>query len=131
MSQENNVLSPASPDRLLSLLLELGTEEIPARFLPPALTLLRVNTESLLNEHLIGFTDVKAFATPRRLTVLVKGIPSMQRDSVREVFGPSKKAAFDESGNPTRAATGFAQSHGIDVADLVIKNKDKGEYVAA
>ncbi len=131
MSQENNSSPPASADRLSSLLLEMGTEEIPARFLPPALTMLRDNTDSIFNEYLIDFSGIRTYATPRRLVVLVKGIPAMQKDRVKEVFGPSRKAAFDESGRPTRAATGFAQSQGVEVADLVIKNKDKGEYVAA
>ena len=131
MSQINSTSSPTQPDRLSSLLLEIGTEEIPARFLPPALAMLRDNTESLFNDSLIGCADIKTYATPRRLTVLVKGIPPMQKDRVKDVFGPSKKAAFDESGNPTRAAAGFAQSQGVEVADLVIRNKDKGEYVAA
>ena len=130
MSRKNSAAPPA-PDRLSSLLLELGAEEIPARFLPPALTMLRDNTESILNEYLIAFSDIRTYATPRRLTVLVKGLPSMQKERVKEVFGPSRKAAFDESGNPTRAAAGFAQSQGVEVADLVIRNKDKGEYVAA
>lgn len=147
MSEEISVVGPPNgeqsqqnPDatgyqpivtRHSSLLLEIGTEEIPARFLPPALTMLRENTGSLFNEYLIGFSDIKTYATPRRLTVMVKGIPAMQRDRIKEVYGPSKKAAFDEAGDPTRAATGFAQSQGVNVADLVIKNKDKGEYVAA
>jgi len=131
MSPENGTIPPVPPERLSSLLLEMGTEEIPARFLPPALAMLRDNTESIFNDSLIGFSDIRTYATPRRLTVLVKGIPPMQKDRVKEVFGPSKKAAFDESGNPTRAAAGFAQSQGVEVADLVIKNKDKGEYVVA
>jgi glycyl-tRNA synthetase beta chain len=131
MSQQNNTTPPAQPDRLSSLLFEIGTEEIPARFLPPALAMLRDNTESLFNEFLIDFTDIKTYATPRRLAVLVKGIPSMQKDRVKEVFGPSKKAAFDESGAPTKAAAGFAQSQGVQVADLTVRHKDKGEYVVA
>jgi glycyl-tRNA synthetase beta chain len=109
----------------------MGTEEIPARFLPPALTMLRDNTKSILGESLISFSHIRTYATPRRLAVLVKGIPPMQQDRVKEVFGPSRKAAFDESGKPTRAASGFAQSQGVEVADLVIRTKDKGEYVAA
>ncbi len=131
MQQTNSSAVPPQPDRLSSLLLEMGTEEVPARFLPPALAMLRDNTESIFNDSLIGFTDIQTYATPRRLTVLVKGIPPMQKDRAKEVFGPSKKAAFDESGNPTRAAAGFAQSQGVEVADLVIRNKDKGEYVVA
>ena len=121
----------AAPIHNSSLLLEIGTEEIPARFIPPALSMLKSNTESIFEEYSIGFSDMKAYATPRRLALLVKGIPPMQKDRVKEVYGPAKKAAFDEHGTPTRAAAGFAQSQGIDVNDLVIKKKEKGEYVVA
>jgi glycyl-tRNA synthetase beta chain len=114
-----------------SLLLEIGTEEIPARFIPPALNMLRGNTESIFHEYLIGCSEIKTYATPRRLTVMVKGIPPLQKDRIKEVYGPSRKVAYDEQGNPTKAATGFAQSQGIEVSRLVIKKKDKGEYVAA
>ncbi|MCL5024702.1 MAG: glycine--tRNA ligase subunit beta [Nitrospirae bacterium] len=131
MPQNDSAGPSPSPERLSSLLLELGTEEIPARFLPPALTLLRTATESLFVERLIGFSEIKTYATPRRLTALVKGIPRMQQGSVREVFGPSKKVAFDASGNPTKAATGFARSQGVEVTELVVRTTDKGEYVAA
>jgi glycyl-tRNA synthetase beta chain len=121
----------AAPIPNSSLLLEIGTEEIPARFIPPALVMLKSNTESIFEEYSIGFSDMKAYATPRRLALLVKGIPPMQKDRVKEVYGPAKKAAFDEHGSPTRAAVGFAQSQGIDVNDLVVRKKEKGEYVVA
>lgn len=121
----------AAPISDSSLLLEIGTEEIPARFIPPALSMLKSNTESIFEEYSIGFSDMNAYATPRRLALLVKGIPPMQKDSVKEVNGPAKKAAFDEHGTPTRAAIGFAQSQGIGVDELVVKRKEKGEYVVA
>ena len=121
----------AAPILNSSLLLEIGTEEIPARFIPPALSMLKGNTESIFEEYSIGFSDMKAYGTPRRLALLVKGIPPMQKDRVKEVYGPSKKAAFDEHGTPTRAAVGFAQSQGIGVNDLVVRKKEKGEYVVA
>ena len=131
MAEKDSALPALTPDRLSSLLLEMGTEEIPARFLPPALTMLKENTESLFAGHLIRFSDVRTYATPRRLAVLVKGIPSLQEDRIKEVFGPSRKVAFDAAGNPTKAAIGFAQSQGVAVKDLVMRSKDKGEYVAA
>ncbi|HWR58927.1 MAG TPA: glycine--tRNA ligase subunit beta [Thermodesulfovibrionales bacterium] len=125
-------MAPKSPvDSPSSLLLEIGTEEIPARFLPSALMQLRDNAESLLNDHLIGFSEIKTYATPRRLALLAKGIPAMQKERVKEVLGPSKKVAFDENGAPTKAALGFAQSQGIEASSLTIKKKDKGEYVVA
>lgn len=114
-----------------SFLLEIGTEDLPARFIPPAIKQLKENTEKILKENHIKFSEIKTFGTPRRLAIIAEGIPQMQEDRTKEVFGPSKKAAFDENGRPTKAATGFAQSQGISVGSLVIKNRDKGEYVVA
>lgn len=127
--KEKENVAPSTP--LSSLLLEIGTEEIPARFLPPALRILKENAASLFNDYLISFSEVKTYATPRRLAVLVEGIPPLQEDRVKEVLGPAKKVAFDEQGNPTKAAAGFAQSQGVKVTDLVVKKKEKGDYVVA
>jgi glycyl-tRNA synthetase beta chain len=114
-----------------SFLLEIGTEDLPARFITPALLQLKENTESILRENYIRFTQIKTYGTPRRLTVIADGIPSVQEDRIREIFGPSKKAAFDENGRPTKAVKGFANSLGVNVEDLIIKSKDRGEYVVA
>ncbi|OGW45436.1 MAG: glycine--tRNA ligase subunit beta [Nitrospirae bacterium RBG_13_41_22] len=123
MTQTRNYNSP--------LLLEIGTEDLPARFLPPAIQQLKENSEMIFKENHIRFSDIKTYGTPRRLAMIADGIPLMQEDRTKEVFGPSKKVAFDEKGNPTRAATGFANSQGVSVEGLIIKNKDRGEYVVA
>lgn len=114
-----------------SLLLEIGTEDIPARFLPSAIQQLKENTETIFKENHIRFLEVKTLGSPRRLTMIAHGVPPMQEDRIKEIFGPSKKAAFDAEGSPTKAATGFANSQGISVEKLIVKNKDKGEYVVA
>ncbi|MDI6743784.1 MAG: glycine--tRNA ligase subunit beta [Thermodesulfovibrionales bacterium] len=114
-----------------SLLLEIGTEDIPARFLPSAIQQLKENTETIFKENHIRFSAVKTLGSPRRLAVIAAGIPPMQEDRVKEIFGPSKKAAFDTDGRPTKAAAGFARSQGISIEKLIVKKKDKGEYVAA
>jgi len=114
-----------------SFLLEVGTEDLPARFLTPALRQMKDNTGKMLKDSHIQFSDVRIFGTPRRLAAVADGIHPMQEDTTREVFGPSKKAAFDESGRPTKAAIGFARSQRVSVESLVIKNKDRGEYVVA
>ncbi|HET6513931.1 MAG TPA: glycine--tRNA ligase subunit beta [Thermodesulfovibrionales bacterium] len=113
------------------LLLEIGTEEIPARFIPGALVMLKEKTIAAFNEYSIDFADIRTLATPRRLTLLVKGVPAMQKDRTREVYGPPRKAAFDTDGKPTKAAVGFAASQGVEVASLVTRVKDKGEYLVA
>jgi glycyl-tRNA synthetase beta chain len=115
----------------LSFILEIGTEDLPARFLTPALQQMKDNTAKILKDSRIRFSDVKVFGTPRRLAAIVEGIHPMQEDTTREVFGPSRKAAFDEGGMPTKAAIGFAGSQRVSVESLVIKNKDRGEYVVA
>lgn len=114
-----------------SLLLEIGTEEIPARFLPGAISDLKDIAINIFDEYRIGYKDIMTYATPKRLVLIMNGVTSIQKDVVREVFGPSKKAAFDDQGNPTKAATGFANSLGIKVSELTIKHKGRGEYAAA
>ena len=113
------------------LLFEIGVEEIPARFLPGAMDGLESAVKKRLGEEGISFSAIEAFATPRRLAVVVSGLPDSQSDRVREVFGPPKKAAFDKEGNPTRALTGFAASVGAKPQDLVEKQKNSGLYMAA
>jgi glycyl-tRNA synthetase beta chain len=115
----------------LSFLLEIGTEEIPARFLPPAIKDLKEIAAKTFEESKIGYASIRTYATPRRLALIIDGVQPVQKDIVKEIFGPSKKAAFDELGKPTKAATGFAGSLGIDVSELQIKIKGKAEYIAA
>lgn len=114
-----------------NLLLEIGTEEVPARFLPEAIAQLRDKSSELFNSNAIEFSDIKTYATPRRLALIVKGISPFQKDMVKEITGPPVRAAFDPDGNPTKAATGFANSQGIGVSELKIKRTEKGEYVVA
>jgi glycyl-tRNA synthetase beta chain len=114
-----------------AVLLEIGTEEIPARFLPGALASLKDIAASEFGRSKIGFGGVRTYATPRRLALLVDGVHEMQEGRVEEVFGPPQNAAFDENGKPTEAVIGFARSQGIKPEDLVVKKKGKGEYVVA
>ena len=117
--------------QLSSLLLEIGTEDVPARFLPSAIQQMKENSEAIFKESNIKFSAIKTYGSPRRFAMIAEGLPVMQEDISKEVFGPSKKIAFDENGKPTKAATGFANSQGVSVESLVIKNNDKGEYVVA
>ncbi len=118
-------------DQNIPLLLEIGTEEIPARFLPGAINDLARIAEEVFREFRVPCEGIKTYATPRRLALLIQGVSTIQRDNVREVFGPSKKAAYDQDGNPTKAAEGFAASLGIKLSDLIIRQKGKADYVAA
>lgn len=112
------------------LILEVGTEEIPARFLPDTIQRLRENGEKLFGEYRLSFKNIRAYATPRRLT-LVAEIDPMQRATEKEVWGPPVQAAYDQTGNPTKAAEAFARAHNLDIRNLQRREKGKGLYVVA
>ena len=113
------------------LLLEVGTEEIPARFLPKALEDLRGLVKERLEAAGIAPRTTRVLGTPRRLALIAEGLPETQPERVESVLGPSRKVAFDAQGKPTKAAEGFARGQGIALADLVVEVTPKGEYVAA
>jgi glycyl-tRNA synthetase beta chain len=112
-------------------LLEIGTEELPSQFVAPALRTLQENTEQLLKEQRLSFGTVRTIGTPRRLVVLVEQLVTHQASAVKETMGPSKAVAFDQAGQPTKAAIGFATGQGIPVEKLEIRSIPKGEYVFA
>ncbi|MFN3740489.1 MAG: glycine--tRNA ligase subunit beta [Thermodesulfovibrionales bacterium] len=112
-------------------LLEIGVEEVPARFLLPGITMLKESATNLLQKYLIEFSDIRSYATPRRFALLIKGLPDTQRDIEKEIWGPPRKIAFDEKGAPTKTLIGFCSAQGIDINTIEIKKKDKGEYVVA
>lgn len=114
-----------------NLLLEIGTEEIPARFIPPSLKQLKELTQDKLKERRIDFNSVEVYGTPRRLVLMIKGLVEQQKDLVLEVRGPSVKAAFDQEGNPTKAALGFAKGQGVQPNELTVKATESGEYIFA
>jgi len=113
------------------LFIEIGTEEIPAGYLEPALSALEAATLKLLDNLRLGHGKVRTFATPRRLAISVEGVAERQEEVTVEKVGPPKSAAFDTQGNPTRAATGFAKGAGVEVSDLVVVSTPKGDYMAA
>ncbi len=111
------------------LLFEIGAEEIPASYVPPAIRQLCDAVTQGLAEARLSHGDVRTFVTPRRLTVAVADVADMQEDLEREVTGPPAKVAFDESGAPTKAGLGFARSQGVAIDDLEVRDTGKGEYV--
>ena len=112
------------------LLFEIGTEEIPSDYLDNALIDLGRLAETSLKEKRLGMREnMMTFGTPRRLLLIGKGLAEKQEDALDEITGPPKKAAFDESGKPTKAAIGFAQRHGVPVEDLQVQQTPKGEYL--
>ncbi|AJE04242.1 glycine--tRNA ligase subunit beta [Geobacter pickeringii] len=113
------------------LFLEIGTEEIPAGFLPKAMADLEALVTKELTAARLGFGEVKSFATPRRLALVVKEIPAVQPDAEITALGPAKNIAFSADGSPSKAAEGFARGQGVAVSDLTLVATEKGEYVAA
>lgn len=114
-----------------TLLLEIGTEEIPARFMLSALEQLKDMLDKTLNELRLQHGQVRTIGTPRRLTAIVPEVAEVQEPSVREIRGPAKHIAFDATGNPTKAAEGFARAQGVSVNELIVKATEKGEFVFA
>lgn len=112
-------------------LFELGTEEMPAGELPGALAALAAQAPELLGAARLPFAAVEAFATPRRLTLLVRGLADRQTKATRQVIGPPAGRAFDPAGKPTQAAIGFARAQEVPVTELRRVQTERGEYVAA
>jgi glycyl-tRNA synthetase beta chain len=113
------------------LLFEIGTEEIPAGFLSKAVGDMEDIIRKSLTEKMIPFEGIKCMATPRRLVLYIADLAQKQEDQTIEKMGPAKKAAFDEQGNPTKAALGFAKGQGLEVSQLETIITDKGEYLGA
>jgi len=110
-------------------LLEIGCEEIPAGYLPPAENQLRSLIESGLKESRIGFGNISSFSTPVRIVVRVEEIAARQEAQREKISGPSKEAAFDKDGRPTQACLGFLKSKGAEIRDVKIETTPKGEYL--
>ncbi|WP_126427735.1 glycine--tRNA ligase subunit beta [Brevibacillus marinus] len=113
------------------LLLEIGLEEVPARFIADAVQQLAEKVEKWLAAERIAFERIDTYETPRRLTVLVSGVAEKQEDVEAEFRGPALKIARDEAGNWTKAALGFARSSGVEPAQLEIKEYNGVAYVFA
>lgn len=111
-------------------LLEIGTEEIPASFVKTALSSASDLLQNLLKASWIGHGEVRTFATPRRLVLAVADVEPLQAAREIEKTGPPVSAAYDEKGNFTKAAVGFARSQGVDVSELVVVKTARGEQVA-
>ncbi|WP_226001290.1 glycine--tRNA ligase subunit beta [Paenibacillus sp. BJ-4] len=113
------------------LLFEIGLEEVPARFIPNAIQQLKERMAAWLDSSRIAYGAVEAYATPRRLAVLVKEVAEKQEDINEEVKGPSRKIALDEAGNWSKAALGFARSQGVDPEQFTFKELGGVEYIYA
>jgi len=114
-----------------NFLCEIGTEEIPAGYISPAISSLKNIFKERLTELRIDFSDIEVFGTPRRLAVIASGLAETQRGEVVELKGPSAQAAYDSAGSPTKAMEGFLRGNGIELKDTAIRETDKGNYIFA
>lgn len=113
------------------ILFEIGLEEIPARFIRAAMEQLQDRTTKWLESSRITHAGVTAYATPRRLAVLVKDAAEKQEDISEEVKGPSRKIALDANGDWSKAALGFARSQGVSPEQFTFKELGGVEYIYA
>lgn len=111
------------------LLLEIGLEEMPAHVVTPSMKQLETKVTVFLDENRLSFESIKAFSTPRRLSVLVEKIVDKQEDIQEEVKGPAKKIALDAEGNWTKAAQGFVRGQGVTTDAITFKELKGVEYV--
>ncbi len=113
------------------VLLEIGTEELPAGDLSDALAQLQTLTTALFDDLRLDHGEVSVMGTPRRLVIHAQAVALRQRNVESWVKGPPASRAFDANGQPTQAAIGFARGKGVDVVDLDVRAIDGGEYVGA
>jgi glycyl-tRNA synthetase beta chain len=113
------------------LLLEIGTEEIPAGYIQPALAALADNVTRKLTRARIDYGAVKTYGTPRRLVVAIEALADRQRSITEEVLGPPERIAFDDQGNATVPARKFAEKVGVALTRLKVVETEKGRYLCA
>lgn len=112
-------------------LLEIGTEELPARLIDGALEQFKTNTEEMLKDERISYENIEVYATPRRLVLIVEGLADKQ-DTLEEIVkGPAKRIAYDDKGNPSKALQGFMKGQGVELEQIEIKEHNNEEYIYA
>ena len=115
---------------MAELIFEIGCEELPARFVEPALEQIKEAWQQRCEDARITHGEVRILGTPRRLVLIVEDVAAKQSDLEEERTGPPARAAYRD-GAPTKAAEGFARGQGVAVEDLYLVETPKGEYVAA
>ena len=123
-------LNPTTPFCMInhSFLLEIGTEELPADFVASAIAQWQQRIPHSLAENLLTPQTIQVYGTPRRLAVVIEGLPSQQSDREELLKGPPVASAFKE-GQPTPAAIGFAKKQGVEISDLEIRTTEKGDFI--
>lgn len=122
---------PKSDPGHAPFLLEIGSEEIPARFIPDSAAELEARLVGALREAHLAVDGVRVLATPRRLALLIDRLALAQPDRELEIKGPPVTVAFDAAGRPTPAAEGFARKAGVALADCGRGSDERGEFLLA
>ncbi|PKL41365.1 MAG: glycine--tRNA ligase subunit beta [Spirochaetae bacterium HGW-Spirochaetae-1] len=115
----------------INFLCEIGTEEIPAGYLPSAVEAIQKSLKDQLLDNRIDFDELEVLATPRRLAIMAANLAKSQRAEEAELKGPAAKAAYDGEGKPTKALEGFMKANGVSPENLFNRDTGKGEYVFA
>lgn len=114
-----------------NVILEIGTEEIPAQYMENALKDLNRLAKNYLEESRINYKEIKVYGTPRRLVLFIFHINEKQEDILQKIKGPAYSIAYNKDSQPQKPALKFAQSQRIDVDDLIVEDTEKGKYIFA
>jgi glycyl-tRNA synthetase beta chain len=114
-----------------NVILEIGTEEIPAQYMENALKDLNRLAKRYLVESRINYKEIKVYGTPRRLILFIFHINEKQEDIFLKIKGPAYSIAYNNDLQPQKPAIKFAQSQGVNVEDLIIEDTEKGKYIFA
>ncbi len=111
-------------------ILEIGSEELPARFLPTQESELYNRFVAAFDENAIAYGEIKVFSTPRRAVVMVEDIAPIQQEKEETISGPPVRVAYDADNNPTKALEGFLRTNGVSLEQIFTLETDKGPYIA-
>ena len=114
-----------------SVILEIGTEEIPAQYMENTLKDLNRLVQKHLEDARINYKEIKVYGTPRRLILFIFHINEKQEDIFQKIKGPAHSIAYNKDSLPQKPALMFAQSQGVNVEDLIVEDTEKGQYVFA
>ena len=114
-----------------NVVLEIGTEEIPAQYMENALKDLNRLAKKYLEESRIKYKEIKVYGTPRRLILFIFHIKEKQEDIFQKIKGPAYSIAYNKDLQPQKPALKFAQSQGVNVKDLIVEDTEKGKYIFA
>jgi len=112
-----------------NVVLEIGTEEIPAQYMENALRNLKQSAQTHLEESRMNYKEIKVYGTPRRLILFIFHINEKQEDIFQKIKGPAYSIAYDKDSKPQKPALKFAQSQGVKVEDLIVEDTKKGKYI--